>query len=148
MGRVTPRMTSRGALAALAALFLAGNLLAAWLGAGVLPGLAFALGCPLAVAGVARRDLLLILAAPLVLFLAAVLVAQAVTAPGSGVTASAEAVAEGTFLTLAGTAPWLFGGLAAALAVAVYRGLPACLGELRADLRAERDARRQEAAGY
>jgi hypothetical protein len=47
-------MTSRGALAALAALFLAGNLLAAWLGAGVLPGLASALGCPLTVAGVAR----------------------------------------------------------------------------------------------
>jgi hypothetical protein len=142
------RLTRRGALAALLALFLVGNLLAAWLGAGVLPGLAFALGCPLAVAGAARRDLLLILVTPPVLFLAAVLFAQAVAAPGGGVTASAEGVAEGTFLALAGAAPWLFGGLAAALSVAACRGLPACVRELRADLRAERDARRQAAAGY
>lgn len=142
------RVARRDALLALLALFLAANLLAAWLGAGVLPGLAFALGCPLAVAGVARRDLLPILVAPPTLFLAAMLVAQAVTAPDGGVTASASAVAEGTFLTLAGAAPWLLGGLVAALAVAVHRGAPARVRELRADLRAERDARQQETAGY
>jgi hypothetical protein len=127
-------MTGRGALLAMLALFLAGNLLAVWLRLQSLAGLSFAAGCVLAACYARRQALLLVITAPPLLFGVALVTVQVLTSPGGTVKASAEAVAEGTFLTLAGTAPWLFGGVIVALIIALARGLPRCVRDLRADL--------------
>jgi hypothetical protein len=125
-------------------LFFAGNLFDIWLHLGVLAGLSFAGGCVLAIIYAERHALLLVVTAPPVLFLIALLGVEILTSQGNTFTASAEAVAEGTFLTLAATAPWLFGGVILALIIAMFRGLPQCLRDLHADLlgRAESAGRR------
>ena len=69
--------------------------------------------------------------------LVAVVLAQAVTAQGNSSHGSVMSVLEGTVLTLAGLAPWLFAGTAICLAVACYRGLPQCVRDLRDSLRFE-----------
>lgn len=131
------RLTGRGSLLAMAALFFAGNLFAIWLHLGLLAGLSFAAGCVLAASYSQRRALLLVVTAPPVLFLIALLGAEMLTSPGSTFTASAQAVAEGILLTLAAAAPWLFGGVGVALIIAIFRGLPQCLHDLSADLRGQ-----------
>jgi hypothetical protein len=40
-------------------------------------------------------------------------------------------VLEGTVLTLAGVAPWLFAGTIACVVIAMTRGLPDCVRQLR-----------------
>jgi hypothetical protein len=130
-----PLLTARGAVAAMLALFLAGNLSGAWLHVDFFAGLSFAAGCVLALWLTRRGDLLLVVTTPPVIFLVAAVCAQLLTAPGGGFTTWAESVAAGVLLTLASAAPWLAGGVAAALVVAMARGLPACVASLRADLR-------------
>jgi hypothetical protein len=131
------RFTARGAALAMLALFLAGDLLAGWLSLTVLAGLTFVAGCLLAAIYTQRHDLLFTVTMPPVIFLVAVLGVQAVTSPGSTFVASAEAVAAGTVLTLAATAPWLFGGVLICLIVAMFRGLVQCVRDLGAGLRGE-----------
>lgn len=124
-----------GTLAGLLACCLASCLLAAWLHLIVLAGLGFCAGCGLA-AWCCRRTALLrvVIAAPTVFLLAEVL-AQLVTLQGHGRRGLTLPVAGGTLLTLAAVAPWLFGGTAGAVAIALFRGLPQCVGDLRAALR-------------
>ena len=55
-----------------------------------------------------------------------------------------DVVAEGTFLTLAAIAPWLFCGVILGLVIALFRGLPECVRDLRAELRVDREARSQD----
>lgn len=130
-------MPARATLLAMLVLFFAGNLLGVWLRLGPLAGLTFAAGSILAVIYTQRHALLLVLIAPPVLFLIALLGVEVLTSPGRTLTASAEAVAEGTFLTLAGVAPWLFGGVILAVIIAMFRGLPQCLRDLSANLRGQ-----------
>jgi hypothetical protein len=134
--RSRPLLTARGAVAAMLLLFLAGNLSGTWLHAGLLAGLSFAAGCVLAVCYTRRADLLLVVATPPLIFAITSTCAQLLTAPGDSFSTWAESVAAGVLLTLAAAAPWLLGGVAAALVIATVRGLPACLASLRADLRA------------
>jgi hypothetical protein len=124
-------VTTRGALAGMFALCLVACLLAAWWHVGALAGLAFVAGCVLAPI-YARRDALLhiVISVP-VIFLLAEIVTQAMTAQGSSSHGSALSVVEGTFLALAGVAPWLFAGTALCVAVAMMRGLPQCIRDLR-----------------
>jgi len=69
---------------------------------------------------------------------------KAATATGS----MALSVAEGTAITLAEAAPWLFAGMALTLVIAWARGLRGCVRELRQDLRAAgRPAADRPAAG-
>src|ERR1017187_9749019 len=136
-GRSRPQTSARGALLALLALFLAGNLVSDWLHIGVLTGLTLLAGCVAAAWYTDRRDLLMIVAAPAVIFLVAVVAAEVITAQGSTTRASAESVLAGTFLTLAGTAPWLFVAVLATFAVTMFRGLPQCVRELRSQLRGD-----------
>lgn len=86
-------------------------------------------------AGAARyansRDLLAVAVSPPLLFVCALVLARAATASGHLL----ASVAEGTLLTLASVAPWLFAGVAANLVICLLRGLPACIGDLRRDLR-------------
>lgn len=133
----TPFPAGLGAWGTLAALFaccLVGCLLAAWLHLIVLAGLVFCAGCGL-VAWYCRPTALLrvVIAVPAVFLLAEVL-AQLITLQGHGRRGLALPVAAGTLLTLAAVAPWLFGGTAGAVAIALFRGLPRCVRDLRAAL--------------
>lgn len=128
-------LTARGAVIAMLALFLAGNLISDWVHVDLLSGLSFAAGCVLATYYTRRGDLLLVVATPPVIYLVATVCAQLISAPGGAFTTWIESVAAGVLLTLAGAAPWLAGGVAAALVIAMVRGLPACVASLRADLR-------------
>ncbi len=131
-------VTVRGALVALFALCLVTCLIAAWRQFDVLAGLGYFAGCLAAPVCVRREAQLQIVIAPPVVFLLAVLLTQVLTAQGSSSHGSMLSVVEGTFLMLAGTAPWLFAGAAGCIAVAMFRGLPGCVREFRADFRGER----------
>lgn len=130
-------VTKRGALLGMFALCLVACLLAAWLHTDVVAGAAFILAGILAPV-YARRDaqLHIVISAPFV-FLLAEIATQALTAQGSSSRGSAMSVVEGTFLTLADVAPWLFTGTAICVGVAITRGLPQCVRDLRAGLRGE-----------
>jgi len=127
-------LRARVTLAGLFAWCLASCLLAAWMHVIVVAGLGFCAGCALA-AWVCQPAALLrmVIAVPSV-FLLAEVVAQVATLPSGGRRGLAVPVAGGTLLVLAAVAPWLFGGTAAAVAIALFRGLPGCVRDLRAGL--------------
>jgi len=116
------------------ALFLAGNLLAGWLSLDALAGLSFVAGCLLAAIYTQRQHLLFMVTTPPMIFLIAVICAESLTSPGSTVTTSAEAIAAGTFLTLSDAAPWLLLGVLLCVIIAMFRGLPQCVRDLRLEL--------------
>jgi hypothetical protein len=132
---VSLQITARGAVIAMLAMFLVGNLAADWLHVEVLIGLTFVAGCLLAAGYTQRRDLLMVVTLPPLVFFIAVCCAEALTSPGSTFADSVAAIAAGIFLTLAAAAPWLFGGIILALIIAVFRGLPQSVRDLRAHLR-------------
>lgn len=115
----------------MATLFFLGALIAVALDWNWLAGVTFAAGSVGAARYAHRRDLLLVTVCPPMLFLGALVLARILTAGGHLLIS----VAEGTLLTLASIAPWLFAGVAASLLIAVVRGLPGCIRELRRDLR-------------
>ena len=115
---------------------LASCLLAAWLHRDVVAGLGFCAGSAVAARYTRPTALLrVVIAVPLV-FLAAELAAQLLTSPG-GRPGLAVTVLEGTLLMLSWVAPWLFAGSAVAVAIALFRGLPQCIRDLRSELRGE-----------
>jgi hypothetical protein len=132
--RARSRITAREAVLMMLGVFLAGDLLAGWLGLSVLTGLTFVAGCLLAAVGTHRQDLLVMVTTPPLIFLVAVVCAETLTSPGSTFAASAGAVAAGTILTLSAAAPWLFGGVLLCLIIAMVRGLPQCVRDLQANL--------------
>ena len=77
------------------------------------------------------RDLLAVAVSPPLLFFCALVCVKALTAQGTMVISTVE----GTALTLANVAPWLFAGVILYLIVAWARGLPQCVTELRLGLR-------------
>lgn len=131
------RLTARGAVLVIFAVCLVTCLIAAWLHADVVAGVGFVAAAILAPV-YARRDALLhiVISAP-VLFLLAEILTQVLTAQGSSSRGSMMSVLEGTLLTLADVAPWLFAGTVACVALAMMRGLPQCIRDLRAGLRGE-----------
>jgi uncharacterized protein DUF6542 len=136
-GRSRPRLTGRGAVLAMLAVFLLMDLIAAGMHSTWLIGFGYAAGCLLAVAYARREALLVVATTPPAVFLVALAGIKAVTAGGNTVLAAAE----GTLLTLAATAPWLFGVTIACLAAAMVRGLPRCIHELRTALAGQGGAR-------
>jgi hypothetical protein len=140
-------VTLRGAVIGMLLLSLVACLLAAWLSVGELAGLGFCAGCVLAPLYARRDAQLQIVAAAPVIFLAAVIITQALTAQGSSNHGRVESVLEGTLLSLATAAPWLFAGTAACVAVAWRQGLPDCVRELRSGLREARSGRREAPSG-
>jgi Domain of unknown function (DUF6542) len=131
------QLTTRGTLLALCACDLLFFLVAAWLYAGVLAGIGFCAGAVLAPCYLRREAQLQVVVSVPAIALAAIVISQAVTAQGDSGHGAVMSVLEGTVLTLAGLAPWLFAGTAACIAVACYRGLPQCVRELRSSLRFE-----------
>jgi hypothetical protein len=130
------RLTGRGAILGMLAVFALGLLGASWLGWGVLAGASFVAGSAAAVLYVRPRDLLMVTIAPPLLFCIALVVVKAGTATGN----VALATVEGAAVTLAGVAPWLFAGTALSLVIAWSRGLHERVRELAQELRPGRQA--------
>ena len=125
------RLTERGAVLTMAGCFLIGLLGAAWLGWGVLAGLAFVAGCVLAAWYASPPGLLTVVVSPPLLFLGAVVLVNAMTGPGGFFLS----VVLGSVVTLAGAAPWLAVGMILTVIIALARGLPRCIRDLRRELR-------------
>jgi hypothetical protein len=128
-GRIA--LTGRGAIAGMLLLFLVSLLVANWLRWGVLAGASFVIGSVAAAWYTRPRDLLSVAVSPPLLFFCALVCVKALTAQGTMVISTVE----GTALTLANVAPWLFAGVILYLIVAWARGLPQCVTELRHGLR-------------
>ena len=125
------RLTGRGAVLIMAGCFLIGLLAAAWLGWGVLAGLAFVAGCVLAAWYASPPSLLTVVVSPPLLFLGAVVLVNAMTGSGGFLLS----VVLGSVVTLAGAAPWLAAGMILTVIIAWARGLPRCIRDLRRQLR-------------
>ena len=128
-GRIA--LTGRGAIAGMLLLFLLSLLVASWLEWGILAGASFVIGSVAAAWYTRPRDLLAVAVSPPLLFFCALICIKALTAQGTVIISTVE----GTALTLANVAPWLFAGVILYLIVAWARGLPRCITELRHGLR-------------
>jgi hypothetical protein len=126
------RLTGRGAVMVMLAVFALGLLVTSWMGWPVLAGVCFVIGSAAAVLYVRPGDLLMVTIVPPLMFGITLVAVKAATATGS----MALSVAEGTAITLAEVAPWLFAGMVLTLVIAWARGLRGCVRELRQDLRA------------
>ena len=123
-----------GTLGGLFACCLISCLLAGWLRVTAVAGLGFCAGCALAAWYCPPAALLRMVVAVPAVFAVAEVLTQLVTLPGGGRRGLALPVAGGTLLTLAAVAPWLFAGTAGAVVIALFRGLPRCVRDLRAGL--------------
>ena len=125
-------LTGRGAVMVMLAAFALGLFGASWTPWPVLAGAFFVIGSVAAIIYVRPGDLLMVTIAPPLLFGITLLGVKAATATGNMVLS----IAEGTAITMAEVAPWLFAGMALTLVIAWARGLGECVRELRQDLRA------------
>lgn len=123
--------------------FFIGVLAADWLHWSPLADASFLLGSAGAAWYTKQRDLLTVAVSPPLLFFIVVICVKTLTASGN----TALATVEGTALTLANVAPWLFIGVAASLLIAWFRGLPRCVAELRRGLHPELARRRPAGSG-
>jgi hypothetical protein len=126
-----PQLTGRGAVAGMLALFVVSLLVSGWLKWGLLAGGSFLVGSVAAAWYTKQRDLLTVAVSPPLIFFCALVGVKALTATGSTLLSTVE----GTALTLASVAPWLFAGVVVSLIVAWVRGLPRCVSDLRRDMR-------------
>ena len=129
-----PSVGAPAAIATMFLIFLLADLASGPLQVSDLAGFGFAVGSAIAVAFVRRADLLIVSTTPPVVFLVAISCAELITAHLSHASGSLGRIGAGIFLTLSAAAPWMFGGLASALAIAVLRGLPQRVRDLRADV--------------
>jgi hypothetical protein len=141
--RSRSRLTGRGAVLVMLAVFLFINLIAAGVHSTWLNGFGYAAGCVLAVTYARRDALLVVVTTPPALFLIALVAAKLMTTGGNTVVAAAE----GTLLTLAALAPWLFGVTIACVVAATVRGLPRCIQDLRTALAGQDAAAQGQAPG-
>jgi hypothetical protein len=95
-------------------------------------GAGFVLACGLAVLTVRPQDLLTLSVSPPLAYFCGVLLAECVLSVGAD--SVLRSVAIGVGLRLTDAAPWLFGGTALLLVIALLRGLPQNVRELRAEL--------------
>jgi hypothetical protein len=137
-------MTPRGAVLMMLSLFFPGALAAGWLHFGALTSISFVVGCVLAARYTRRDGLLTAVATPPLIFMIALVFSEALTSHAGTFAHTLTIAAEGTFLTLAAIAPWLFCGVILGIVIAMFRGLPECVRDLRAELRVDRNARHQD----
>jgi hypothetical protein len=122
------------ALARMFAVSLAGCLLAAWLHIALIAGLGFCACCLLATRYARRQAQLPVVLSMPVTFLSALVAAELVIPGGGSAHRTVLSVFEGTVLTLAAVAPLLFAGTAIGLGIALFRGLPQCIRDLRTEV--------------
>jgi len=127
-------MTARGAVLAMFALFFLGMLAAGSLHLGVLTGLSFVAGSALAARYTRREGLLAVVVTPPLIFLVALVAFEAFTSHADTTKHALASAAEGTIFTLAAVAPWLFCGVLVGVVIALFRGLPQCVSDLRTEL--------------
>lgn len=125
------RLTASAALLGMLLLCLVTCLVAAWRQLDVLAGLGFCASCVLAPVYARRAAQLTVAVSAPVVFLVAEIIAQSLTAPVSPGHSTLLSVLEGTLLVLADVAPWLFAGTALCIVIAMFRGLPQCVRDLR-----------------
>jgi hypothetical protein len=125
-------LTGRGGIVTIFAAALLGALLSRWLDLEPLAGAGFVVGCAVAALTTRPSDLLTLAVCPPLLFLAATLIAEVVTALGEG--SLLRGVTVGLLTSLAATAPWVFLGTILVVVVTAPRGLLAGVGELRGKL--------------
>lgn len=133
------RLNGWGSAALAFTIFLTGSILSVKLhsrafDARAIAGIGYLIGTPLSIIVVRRRSLPSATAVPPVIFLAALICAQATTADHMTLVAATRSVAKGTAHTLGESLPWLLGGTAAGLIAALVCGLPASVRELRATI--------------
>jgi hypothetical protein len=123
-------LTGRGGIV----LMLGAGLLSAFLGSlldmAVLPGLGFVAGCVLAAVTTRKSDLLTLVVSPPLVFLVISVITE--FAASTGEPSVLRSVLVGVVTTFASSAPWLFAGTALVVLIALPRGLPAALRNLRA----------------
>ena len=105
--------------------------IAGWTGWSAVADLAFVVAGGAAALYTKRGALLALTVSPPVIFLAACVCAELLTASGTFATAT------GIFATLGTSAPWLYAGTAVILVVALCRGVSDEIGDLVADVRGE-----------
>ena len=127
-GTVGIRLTGRGAILGLFLLSFLGILISGWLSTGVLADLLFLLGCGAMAWYTKPGDLLSVSVSPPLAFLFACVLAKLASSSGG------TSAAEGTLVTLATSAPWLFAGTALTIVIALRRGLLDNIRDLRAAL--------------
>ncbi|MGV9303616.1 DUF6542 domain-containing protein [Nonomuraea sp. NPDC003727] len=138
--RSAVRLTARGAIALVLIGTLAGYVLAALLDLPIVVGLTFIGSCLVSVILVNPRELLSLVVTPPMVFFGATLIVELGRALGNG--SLVQALALGLFTSLSAGAPWLFAGSALVLGIALKRGLPGNVRELREELRAGVDVPR------
>jgi Domain of unknown function (DUF6542) len=115
--------------------FMLADLIAGALHVTGLTGFAFAAGAAAAALFTRPRQLLPVVTTPPAIFLGAVTCAELISMHMNHVAPSPGLLAANVYLTLATSATWLFGGMAAALVIACARGLPRCIRDLRRQIR-------------
>jgi hypothetical protein len=130
-------MTARGAVVVMFLLFFLGTQAAGWLHLELLAGLSFVAGCALAACYSRRDALLAAVVTPPLIFMVSLVIAELLTSHADTVRHSLTSAAEGTILTLAGVAPWLFSGVVIGVIIALMRGLPQAVRDLGAELRGD-----------
>jgi hypothetical protein len=122
------RLTGRGAILCLFVLCFVGILVSGWLGTGMVADALFVAGCG-AMAWYAKpSDLLTVAVAPPLAFFFGCVLAKLASSSGG------TSAAEGTLVTLATSAPWLFIGTALTIVIGLRRGLLGNIRELRQGL--------------
>lgn len=127
--RPTVQLTARGGVLGLFITCFLAMVLADWTGWSALADLAFVGGGGAAATYTRRGALLALTVSPPVIFLAACVCAELLTASGTFATAT------GIFAMLGTSAPWLYAGTAVILVVALCRGVSDEIGDLVACLR-------------
>ena len=136
-GGPATRMTARGTVLAMLSLFFPGTLTAGWLHFASLTGISFVAGCVLAARYTRRDGMLTAVVAPPLLFFVALVSSELLTSHEDTIGHSLTSAAEGTILTLAAVAPWLFAGVLIGLVIAMFNGLPQCVRDMHAALRVD-----------
>ncbi len=134
-GDSTPpvRLTGRGAILALLVLSFLGLIVSDWLGWGILANVTFVAACTVAARYAKPSGLLPVTVCPPLAFFVACVCASLATSAGG------TSAAEGTLVTLATSAPWLFLGTAVTILIGLRRGLLDNIRDLRQALQGDPD---------
>lgn len=127
------RLTGRGAILALLVLSFLGLIVSDWLDWGMLADATFVAACVVIACYAKPSDLLPVAVCPPLAFFVACVCAELATSAGG------TSAAEGTLVTLATSAPWLFLGTAVTILIGLRRGLLDNIRDLRRDLQGEPD---------
>lgn len=129
----TVRLTGRGAILALLVLSFLGLIMSDGLGWGMFANGTFVVACILMACYVKPSDLLPVTVCPPLVFFVACVCDKLITSSGG------TAAAEGTLITLATSAPWLFLGTAMTILIGLRRGLLGNIRDLRRGLQGKPD---------